>query len=123
MTLLDDLLTRMSATPELSDIQVVENESVDDETFVFKVRATIISSFLQIRFLADKDLKRYSFQLYSDRPLLRWDNAPHYPDLLNFPHHFHNQDENISSSTLTGDLLNDYDLVIAGVLDYIAGKI
>src|SRR3989304_4550193 len=117
MTLLDDLLARMSATPELSDIQVVENESVDDETFVFKVRATTISSFLQIRFLADKDLKRYSFQLYSDRPLLRWDNAPHYPDLLNFPHHFHNQDENISSSTLTGDLLNDYDLVIADVLD------
>ena len=91
MTLLDDLLARMRATPELSDIQVVENESVDDETFVFKVRATIVSSFLQIRFLADKDFKRYSFQLYSDHPLLRWDNTPHYPDLLNFPHHFHDR--------------------------------
>lgn len=123
MTLLDDLLARMRATSKLSDIQVLENESVDDETFVFKVRATIVSSFLQIRFLADKDLKRYSFQLYSDRPLLRWDNAPHYPSLPNSPHHFHNQDENVSSSLLTGNLLNDYDLVIAHVLDYIAGKI
>ena len=123
MTLLDDLLVRMRATPELRDIQVLANESVDDETFAFKIRAAIVSSFLQIRFLADKDLKRYSFQLYSDHPLLRWDNAPHYPDLLNFPHHFHNQDEYISSSTLTGDLLNDYDLVIADVLDYVAGKI
>ena len=123
MTLLDDLLARMRSTAELSDIQVIENESVDDETFVFKVRAAIISSFLQVRFLADKDLERYSFQLYGDRPLLRWDNAPHYPGLLNFPHHLHDRDENISSSTLSGDLLNDYDLVIADVLDYVAGKI
>ncbi len=123
MALLDDLLARMRAFPELNDIQVLENESVDDETFVFKVRAAIVSCFLQIRFLADKGLRRYSFQLYSDRSLLRWDNTPHYPDLLNFPHHFHDQDENISSSTLTGDLLNDYDLVIADVLDYVAGKI
>ena len=123
MTLLDNLLARRRSAPELSDIEVLENESVDDETFVFKVRASIVSRFLQIRFLADKDLKRYSFQLYSDRPLLRWDNAPDYLDLDNFPHHFHDQDDNVSSSTLSGDLLADYDLVIAAVLDYVAGRI
>ncbi len=120
--LLDSLLARMRATPQLSNIQVVENESVDDETFTFKVRAALVSSFLQIRFLADKDLKRYSFQLYGDRPLMRWDNAPHYPSLSNFPHHFHDQNENISPSALTGDLLKDYDLVIADVLEYLANK-
>lgn len=119
MTLLDNLLARMRSTPELSDIQVLENESVDDETFVFKVRAVIAPGFLQIRFLADKDFSRYSFQLYSDRPLLRWDNTPHYPDLQNFPHHFHGQDENISSSRLTGNLLIDYDLVIAEIKELI----
>ena len=59
MTLLDDLLARMRATPELSAIQIVENEAVDDETFVFKVRAAIIPNVLQIRFLADKHLERY----------------------------------------------------------------
>ena len=122
MMLLDNLLARMRATSQLSNIQIIENESVDDETFVFKIRATIISSFLQIRFLADKDLKRYSFQLYGDRPLLRWDNAPHYPSLSNFPHHFHDQNEIVSPSVLTGDLLKDYDLVIADVLNYLANK-
>ena len=50
MTLLDNLLARMRSAPELSDIEVLENESVDDEAFVFKVRASIVSSFLQIRF-------------------------------------------------------------------------
>jgi hypothetical protein len=118
MALLDDLLARMRATSGLSDVQIVENEAVDDETFVFKVRAAMIPNVLQIRFLTDKNLERYSFQLYGDRPLLRWDNAPHYPGLPNFPHHFHDQDEKISFSTLTGSLLNDFDLVIAEVKKY-----
>ncbi|MFZ5819265.1 MAG: toxin-antitoxin system TumE family protein [Chloroflexota bacterium] len=115
MSLLDDLLARMRAAPGISDIQVVENEAVDDETFVFKVHALIHPHSLQIRFLSDKNLNRYSFQLYSDRPFLRWDNAPHYPDLPNSPHHFHDQDGNISPSELTGDLLRDFDLVMVAV--------
>jgi len=115
MALLDDLLARMRDTSELSDIQVVENEVVDDETFQFKVRATLVPNFLQIRFLADKDLKRYSFQLYSDHPLLRWDNSPHYPDLPNYPHHFHDQDNDVTASSLTGELLTDFDIVIAEI--------
>lgn len=115
MALLDDLLARMRDTPELKDVQVLENEAVDDETFQFKVRARLVPNFLQIRFLADKDLKRYSFQLYSDRPLLRCDNSPHYPDLPNHPHHFHDQDNNVIASSLTGDLLADFDIVIAEI--------
>jgi hypothetical protein len=120
MSLLDNLLARMRATPELSDIQVVENEFVDNETFAFKVRATVIPNFLQIRFLADKYLERYSFQLYSDHPLLRWDNAPHYPDLPNFPHHFHVQDGSAVSSSLTGDLLDDFDAVMTDIREFMA---
>ncbi len=115
MSLLDDLLARMRVAPELSDIQVVENEAVDDETFVFKVHASILPNYLQIRLLADRDFQRYSFQLYSDRPLLRWDNTPHYPNLSNSPHHFHDQDGNVSSSVLTGNLLVDFEIVMAEV--------
>jgi len=115
MALLDDLLARMRATPGLSEVQIIENEAVDDETFIFKVRAAMIPNILQIRFLADKNLERYSFQLYRDRPLLRWDNTPHYPDLPNFPHHFHDQDERVSFSPLTGSLLADFDFVVAEV--------
>jgi hypothetical protein len=111
MALLDDLLARMRAAPELSDIRVVENEAVDDETFAFKIQASIIPNSLQIRFLSDDDFQRYSFQLYSDRPLLRWDNTPHYPDLSNAPHHFHDQTGNVHPSPLTGSLLDDFDIV------------
>jgi len=46
MALLDDLLARMHSAPELSDIQIVENEAVDDETFVFKIHASILPNSL-----------------------------------------------------------------------------
>jgi len=115
MALLDDLLARMHSAPELSDIQIVENEAVDDETFVFKIHASILPNSLQIRLLADGNFKRYSFQLYSDRPIMRWDNAPHYLNLQNSPHHFHDQSGNIFPSALTGNLLDDFDIVIAEV--------
>ena len=118
MSLLADLLARMNSEPDLSEIQVLEDDAVDDETFSFKVRAVIIPNFLQIRLLADKDFKRYSFQLYSDRPLLRWDNAPHYPNFSNFPHHFHGADENVDPSLLTGDLLSDFDVVMADIKQF-----
>ena len=115
MSLLDDLLTRMRAAPELSDVQVVENDAADDETFVFKVQASIRSNRLQVRFLADKDFQRYSFQVYGDRPLLRWDNTPHYPNLSNSPHHFHDHKGNVTSSALTGNLLVDFEIAMAEV--------
>ena len=105
----------MRGALELSDIQIVENEAVDDETFVFKIHASILPNYFQIRFLADKNIERYSFQLYRDRPFLRWDNAPHYPDLPNSPHHFHDQCGNVFPSALTGNLLHDFDIVIAEV--------
>ena len=115
MSLLDELLARMRVTPELSDVQVVENEAVDDETYVFKVQASIHPNRLQIRFLTDKDFQRYSFQLYGDRPLLRWDNTLHYPNLSNSPHHFHDHNGNVTSSVLTGNLLVDFEIVMAEV--------
>lgn len=43
---------------------------------------------------------------------MRWDNTPHYPDLSNAPHHFHDQAGNIQASPLTGNLLNDFEIVL-----------
>lgn len=123
MALLDELLLLMRSTSEIKNIQVLENISVDDETFTFKVRATLEPEFFQIRLLADKDFTRYSFQLYSDKPLLRWDNTPHYPNLDNYPHHFHDENDNVSHSMLTGNLLTDYNIVIDEIRKFIKKKL
>jgi len=116
MALLDKLLARLRAVPELGDISVVENESVDVETFHFKIRASVSSATLQVRVLRDESLVRYAYQLFAERPLLRWDNAPHYPDLPNYPHHQHDQENNVSASSLTGDVLVDLEAVLAEIV-------
>ena len=48
----------------------------------------------------DIHLLKYSvhWQDGQDRLIRRWDNAPHYPDLPNAPHHIHEADGSISSA-------------------------
>ena len=119
------IITALRRSPLVKDLEVIE--VIEEESVQFlRVRAEITDgSLLYVRELIFSDHSKYSYhwQTRRGKMLLRWDNAPHYPDLLNSPHHFHDQDGNISSSTLSGDLLADYDLVIAAVLDYLAGKI
>jgi hypothetical protein len=45
---------------------------------------------------------------------MRWDNAEHYPELPNFPHHRHEGDE---KNVLPGEPMN-----LFKVLDIIAGE-
>ena len=55
---------------------------------------------------------KYSYTLaQGEDRILGWDNAPHHPDLLNFPHHFHDEEGNVTQSKLNGDPENDLELV------------
>jgi hypothetical protein len=55
---------------------------------------------------------QYSYALIlSDERVLGWDNAPHYPDLPNAPHHFHREDGAVEASTLTGSPSADIRIV------------
>lgn len=50
----------------------------------------------------------YSYQIFSNRPLFRWDNACHHTYLTtNFPHHFHDEFDNVASSNLSGNVIAD----------------
>ncbi len=44
-------------------------------------------------------IKSYSYHWadQSDRLIRRWDNARHFPDLENFPHHIHLMEEEVIS--------------------------
>ena len=68
-SLLDDLVARLNAEAGLSDVRVIENVSVDPDTFQLKVRATVGIATPQIRFLRDESFTRYSFQLYGSTRL------------------------------------------------------
>ncbi|MCE7736574.1 MAG: hypothetical protein GPJ54_16955, partial [Candidatus Heimdallarchaeota archaeon] len=44
---------------------------------------------------------RYHIMDVEGKLLVRWDNAPHFPDLENFPHHKHSVVEAITSNQPT----------------------
>lgn len=55
---------------------------------------------------------KYSYTLsQGENRILGWDNAPHHPNLSNFPHHFHDEEGNVTQSTLNGDPDNDLELI------------
>jgi hypothetical protein len=56
---------------------------------------------------------------FTNQPILRWDNAPHYPHISTTPHHFHDQYGNVSSSKLTGDVLVDLRQVLSVIEQWI----
>jgi hypothetical protein len=57
----------------------------------------------------------YHWQTSDNQLIIRWDNAPHHPQISTFPHHKHIQtNENVVESTETD---------IIAVLDYISRNI
>lgn len=54
---------------------------------------------------------RYSFHLQNknDELIFRWDNAPHHPELDNFPYHLHDKNNTaISGKIITLEELLDF---------------
>lgn len=74
---------------------------------------------LEIRLIQTETELLYSYQLFTDRPILRWDNAPHFPALPNFPHHFHAEASGVEASALTGDPGQDLPRVLAYVQAFV----
>jgi hypothetical protein len=67
---------------------------------------------LQVWLHHESAFQDYAYQLHTARPLLRWDNAPHYPRISSAPHHFHDEDNQVSASSLGGNPLIDLPQVL-----------
>lgn len=57
-------------------------------------------SMLQVREFVSSDHRKYSFhwQKESGELIPRWDNAPHFPTIVTFPHHRHLSDGSVTES-------------------------
>lgn len=78
----------------------------------YSVSATTARIPLEIRLIQTEDELLYSYQLFTDIPLVRWDNAPHFPALPTFPHHMHDETGTVSSSPLSGDPPQDLPYIL-----------
>ncbi|MBU4344999.1 MAG: DUF6516 family protein [Desulfobacteraceae bacterium] len=100
----------------ISSIKVV---SLDDslQRSICKLRCSLLPSRykLDVRLIQTENEIIYSYQLFHDRPIIRWDNAPHFPSVTTFPHHFHDQNDKIKASNLMGDIIEDIDYVLGEI--------
>jgi len=64
---------------------------------------------------------KYSYTLIrKNKRIVGWDNAPHHPDLTNYPHHFHAENRTVQPSTFIGDPKSDIVEVIKTINDILS---
>lgn len=100
-------------------ISKIEIKNIDEikGRGIYKVRCNLIPSSykLEIRFILTEEEIFYSYQLFTDKPIIRWDNTPHYSKIKNYPHHFHTEDGNVTESTLKGNVIDDLQCVLSKI--------
>ena len=108
-------------------VSSIEIKDVDEVGIrgVYKIRCTLLPSKykLEIRFVQTETENIYSYQLFSENPIIRWDNAPHYPKIKTYPHHFHIGESNVVESNLTGNTINDLQKVLIIIKDLLEGHV
>ena len=114
----------------LEESAIIENSQITDlqvygqNAFRVKIQAGISPDLtFQIWINRNTRRTRYSYQLLrQSEALLRWDNAPHHPEIKsNYPHHYHEEQGEISPSHLQGRPLEDLSLVLKSIEKYISG--
>ena len=93
------IVSALRQSPLVQELEVTE--LVEEESVQFlRVKAEMRDgSLLYVRELFFPDHSKYSYhwQTQTGALLLRWDNAPHHPEIPTFPHHKH-EGERISPS-------------------------
>jgi len=119
-SLLDLVITTLRADLRCESIGDREMRLFSEEQFLVKVRAQVRDKlFFQVRIYFNRGHYDYSYQLFGERPLTRWDNKEDCPGLDNFPHHRHLPDATIVVSPLRGDPLADLPVVAQELSDFI----
>ena len=106
----------------VSKVDILLVDEIEKRGF-YKIRCSLVPSRFKfdIKFVKTENEFLYSYQLYSHKAIARWDNEPHYPDLDNFPHHYHHKNE-VTSSTLYGNPEKDVKEVFSKVTALLLGE-
>lgn len=100
-------LRRSSVVRALTIVELVEEESVQ----FLRAQADLVDgSVLHVRELFFPDHSKYSYhwRAASGETLLRWDNAPHHPELPTHPDHKHSGADVLPSMRVsTADVLDE----------------
>ncbi len=94
---LDAIKLKLATSPSIKEAHVVQERGLEDRGF-FRARLHLVNAdFVEVAeffviALGEIQTVEYRYQWMDpsrQRLRKRWDNAGHYPDLPNFPHHVH----------------------------------
>lgn len=119
-SLLGAITAILQSHPVCRHVTILETKEFSPEQFFFKVRAVTPEGFnFQLRIYHNSGHIDYAYQLFSDEPLLRWDNKEEFHHLDSYPHHHHDDKGNVTVSSLNGDPMQDLPMVLKRVEEYI----
>ena len=100
----------------VSRVDILLVDEIEKRGF-YKLRVSLLPSRykLDIKFIRMEKELLYSYQFYEQQALARWDNEPHYPDLENYPHHFHHPDGKVEQSNLSGKPAKDLAIIFVSL--------
>ncbi len=101
-----------------NNTSIEEVQEFSPEQFLLKIR-TSLNNILKLQIRIYKNLLHidYSYQVYDTKPIMRWDNAEHFSEILTYPHHFHNKEGEVLESPLTGNPAKDIYIVLNLIQD------
>lgn len=122
-SLLGTVMAVLQAHPLCKHAVVVETKEFSLDQFFFKIRAELAEGYkFQVRIYYNRGHIDYAYQLFTNVPLLRWDNKEEFHLLKTYPHHHHDAQGNIKPSPLIGDPAADTVIVLQEVSTFISGE-
>jgi len=111
-----EIISYLQSVSFISSLKILAIDEILTRS-VLRVRCNLLPSthHLEIRLVQTENESIYSYQLYTDRPIVRWDNAPHFPEISTFPHHYHNLKGEVESSHLKGSVFEDLDYILKNI--------
>ncbi len=120
-SLVDALLKLLHKSTLVQNARIVNYDITPRGKLELKIRCRLVENYkFQLWLHEEPSFRHYAYQLFTDRPILRWDNAPHYPNLATAPHHFHNEKGEVHTSPLRGKPLQDLKHVLHEIETWLA---
>lgn len=120
-TLSGKLVAILQAHRLCQQIKIVETKTFSLEQYFIKIRVQLPKEHkLQVCVYHNWGHIDYAYQLFSNVPLLRWDNKEEFPHLNTYPHHHHDDLGNIIVSPLKGNPIKDIEIVLAEITKFMA---
>jgi hypothetical protein len=118
-----EIISYLKSVSFVSSLKIFTIDEVLSRS-VLRIRCNLLPSShqLDIRLIQTDIETLYSYQFYTDRPIVRWDNAPHFPQIPTFPHHCHNSKGEVEASPLKGEIFKDLDHVLKSIKDMLVSN-